>query len=135
MSICLLCCSYAYADSPLSSFYEQVEYLNARDQVLAQNIANADTPGYKAKDLTKASRENGIKLRTTNSGHFSIDGTSEKLVIFESDFDEIKPNGNNVSAQNELFKKGENSSQLAETLNAYSKAKAILNTAIVGGGK
>lgn len=124
-----------YAGGHLDSFYEQMEYLNARDQTIAQNILNADTPGFKAKDLSKGSKSEGIRLHTTNTGHISMDGASEKFAVFESDFDEIKPNGNNVSTQNELFKKGENASQLAETLSAYSKAKATLNTAILGAGK
>lgn len=49
-----------------------------RSEVLANNIANADTPGYKAKDIdfkeilrnTSESMEN---MRTTNASHISDD--------------------------------------------------------------
>ena len=36
-----------------------------RQQVLASNIANADTPGYKARDIDFASALQGVMARTT----------------------------------------------------------------------
>lgn len=49
-----------------------------RSEVLANNIANADTPGYKAKDLDFKeilgnARESMENMRTTNSSHISDD--------------------------------------------------------------
>ncbi|MDN5871957.1 MAG: flagellar basal body rod protein FlgB [Nitrococcus sp.] len=47
-----------------------------RAQLLAGNIANADTPHYKARDFDFASslrqaRAGGVKLRTTNARHMA----------------------------------------------------------------
>ena len=46
-----------------------------RNQVLAANIANADTPNFKARDIDfktalAAAKGDGISLRTTNDLHF-----------------------------------------------------------------
>lgn len=53
-----------------------------RQQVLASNIANADTPGYKARDIDfaaalqdiAAGREANLSLRTTNARHLGGGG-------------------------------------------------------------
>ena len=53
-------------------------YLDKRQGVLAQNIANADTPGYRPQDLTKVdfgkvlekvSGKQQVTLTTTSSEH------------------------------------------------------------------
>jgi len=63
-----------------------------RQQVLASNIANADTPGYKARDVdfakalqdVSAGREANLSLRTTNPRHIGAaaagGGESAKLL-------------------------------------------------------
>ncbi len=53
-----------------------------RAQILASNLANSDTPGYKARDIDINSTfshtlENETNLMTTNSAHFS--GATESL--------------------------------------------------------
>ena len=53
-----------------------------RTQVLAANIANADTPNYKARDvdfraaLGNATGRGPVRLHTTHSGHLSHAGGS-----------------------------------------------------------
>ena len=50
-----------------------------RQQVIASNIANADTPGYKARDIdfatalqdVSAGREGNLSMRTSNTRHIS----------------------------------------------------------------
>ncbi len=59
--------------------HEQALKLRAqRTELLASNLANADTPGYKAKDIdfeaamrsaTKGGGEEAATMRTTHSGH------------------------------------------------------------------
>jgi flagellar basal-body rod protein FlgB len=39
-------------DRPAQGYRRQLDYLGQRHKVIAENIANADTPGYKPKDLT-----------------------------------------------------------------------------------
>lgn len=56
----------------------KMDYLDKRQGVLSQNIANADTPGYQSKDLTKVdfgsvlkdvAKPNSIRIETTNPMH------------------------------------------------------------------
>jgi flagellar basal-body rod protein FlgB len=68
-------------DNALGPHAHALQLRADRTTVLARNIANADTPGYLAKDLdfrtelarrmgdSDAKSSNGIALQTTRSGH------------------------------------------------------------------
>lgn len=56
---------------------------SARAQLIAENIANADTPNYKARDIDFASvlkaTSEGVQssaMRVTNAGHIGVDDAS-----------------------------------------------------------
>ena len=58
-------------DIPLFSMLRgRLGYLNQRQQVVAQNIANADTPNYTPRDLS------GFSFQSRLSGHVAAVGTS-----------------------------------------------------------
>jgi flagellar basal-body rod protein FlgB len=90
----------------------QASWLLSRENQVAQNVANANTPGYKAADLApfEASLHTAsLHLTTTSPKHISIpqsefqitseETTTEKGATFLS--------GNNVSLESEMMKGGE----------------------------
>jgi flagellar basal-body rod protein FlgB len=130
----LLLFNAAHAADPMDDFYKHLRYLSERDSLISSNIANVDTPNYVVKDLSKKKDTSGMHMNSTHPSHFDVSFGSE-FEKFDSEFDEIKPNGNNVNPKRELFKKSENAAQLAEVTNSYAKARAALNLAISGGAK
>jgi len=68
---------------PALSHHEQALRFRAqRNQVLSSNIANVDTPNYKARDLDfgaalKGARQETISLTTTSDLHKQAWGTTE----------------------------------------------------------
>ena len=95
-------------------------WLTRRSEVLAQNIANSNTPGYKARDLQETSfrrlvaRELGgahgaARPRMTHPAHMS--GTSGTQAAYrvedESDVPEIDISGNTVSMEQQMQQLGE----------------------------
>src|SRR6185312_6692575 len=65
----------------LSMLREKMSWLNARQGLLSQNVANADTPGYAARDLKPidfaqslrdVSRANSNSLRVTDPRHITM---------------------------------------------------------------
>ena len=68
---------------PALSHHEQaLKFRAMRNQVLSSNIANADTPNYKARDLDfgtalKGAREASISLTRTNDLHKQAWGTTD----------------------------------------------------------
>ena len=91
---------------------QQNRWLAAREAVLAGNIANANTPGYKAQDLTpfeQVLETTGLEMNTTAPGHMvpdSASGASSADKRQGSTWD-IVHSGNSVSMENELMKAGE----------------------------
>src|SRR5215212_8958164 len=60
-------------DIPLFSMLKgRLGYLNQRQQVVAQNIANADTPGYTPRDLNGFSFKSHLNDQTAAVGTSSI---------------------------------------------------------------
>ncbi len=90
----------------------QASWLVTRENLVAQNVANANTPGYRTTDLSPfeaAIQTASLPLTTTSPMHISI-GESE----FQPAPDEVATtksdtflSGNNVSLESEMMKGGE----------------------------
>ena len=80
---------------------------SARLTAIAQNVANADTPGYHARDAQPFQDSylaaSGLPLRTTRPGHHN--GFSGQMLTAVSDraSGHMSPNGNNVSLETEML--------------------------------
>lgn len=113
-----------------------------RAEVLANNIANADTPNYKARDIDFQSVLNDVggaasgkvALATTHAGHimparFASDTSEEMLyrVPLQPSLD-----GNTVDAQVEQAKFSENAMQYLASLNFLNGSLQGLLIAIRG---
>ncbi|MFW2545414.1 FlgB family protein [Primorskyibacter sp. 2E107] len=102
-----------------------------RQAYSAQNIANADTPGYRAKhlpDFQDTLRGALVTQRATREKH--LNGSTERSVqIFETK-DEMDPNGNTVSLELEMVTavnaKREHDRALAIYRNSLSVIRASL---------
>lgn len=91
----------------------------ARQGVIAANVANADTPGYRARDLVSFAevwQGQGMALRATRAGH--LGGGSKAGVGMMPDRLHVSPNGNSVSLEAEMVK-------AAEARQAHDMALAI----------
>jgi flagellar basal-body rod protein FlgB len=81
-------------------------YAGARMSVISQNVAHADTPGYKAQDLPafdKVFAAGGADMRATRPGHLHSATASAALVPERAPGREA-PNGNTVSLEGEMVK-------------------------------
>lgn len=121
---------------------QRMSWLNSRQSVLSQNVANVDTPGYLAKDLkaidfeklvrqSPASLEGAGTLRITNPHH--IQASSSRAGKFREELSadgEANPTGNTVSLEEEMIKVADTQAQYQAASNLYSKAIGLLRTAI-----
>ena len=109
-----------------------------RTQLIAENIANADTPGYKARDidfdaaLQNASKESGINLRTTNKGHISLQQSRFTADIQYRQPEQSAADGNTVDTQKEKAAFAENSLRYQTTLNFLTRRISGLKSAFRG---
>jgi flagellar basal-body rod protein FlgB len=91
------------------SILEQfINFTNMRHAVLTSNIANADTPGYKAKDMAfKQTLDSEVKLRVTDPKHIKTGGDASSPEV-ETDEANAWKDGNNVELDMETAKMTEN---------------------------
>ena len=113
----------------------RMAWLNQRQNLLSENVANADTPGYVARDLkpldfADALGRGGPALAVTNSRHIAIapheSGSGERA----SPDVEFSPNGNAVSLEQEMIKVSQTQAQFQAAANLYAKAMTLMKTAI-----
>lgn len=96
----------------------QAQWLSVRQEVVATNIANANTPKFRAKDVTpfdselkSAGASAGMAMARTQPGHMeaSVIGNG-KVEIDEPDVNNeigTQESGNTVALANEVAKMGE----------------------------
>lgn len=106
----------------------------ARQTTVARNIANADTPGYRAQDLPSftevwANGGDRLALRTTREGHLS-DSLSRPVLRPEPLDTPLNPNGNSVSLEQEMIRSAELRHQHDMALSIYRSARNILRASL-----
>lgn len=89
----------------------QAGWLSARQSVTAGNIANVDTPGYRAQDVepfSEALESTRLAMAATAPGHIANDAMRHGDVATSRQKPwEIKDSGNSVTLEVELMKAGE----------------------------
>jgi flagellar basal-body rod protein FlgB len=118
-----------------------------RGELIANNLANADTPGYQARDIdfrqamaraagdSSPGATSGVQLSTTNAGH--IGGTTSANATGNPDLKYRIPlapalDGNTVDAQVEQANFAENAVRYQATLTFLNSKFRTLITAIMG---
>lgn len=100
--------------------------------VIAGNVAHADTPGYKARDLpdfaSSYADAHGQGLRLTRPGHLGTGGSAaaQAVILRSSD----APNGNAVSLEAEMVKAAEVRQDHDMALSIYRATSNIIKLAL-----
>ena len=90
---------------------KQARWLSTDQSVVASNIANASTPGYRAQALQPFSEvldKTELQLASTSPNHLSLDPMqAQAAAIKEENPWEVTESGNSVSVEQELIKSGD----------------------------
>ena len=114
---------------------EAAVHAAARQSVIARNLANADTPGFRAADLQPFAQaydatRSAFDLKVTRAGHIaSAQAGSDARVIADAGL-EAAPNGNTVSLEFELQRASSAKRQHDVSLAVYKTSLDILRTAL-----
>ncbi|RMG31143.1 MAG: flagellar basal body rod protein FlgB [Gammaproteobacteria bacterium] len=126
-------------DSALGPLPQALALRAQRMELLAGNLANADTPGYKARDIdfraamAEARRQTGIRLATTRPGH--LGGGDRQGITPPVRYrvpDSPSLDGNTVDSQREQAAFAENAIQYQATLTFLNGRIDTLRKAIRG---
>ncbi len=109
----------------------KLDWLESRQRVLAQNVANSDTPNYQARDEQPFSSSLSALTVTpvqTNAMHIAGGGTDAGTIAVRGSG--RSPDGNEVSVEAEMTKVAETDNQQRFVTNLYGKYMAMFNTAL-----
>jgi len=108
-----------------------------RTQLLSENIANADTPGYKARDIDfdkvlQGAQNDAVKLKATHSEHIDMSQQAFSEDIKFREVEQSAADGNTVDMQKEKAAFAENSMRYQTTMHILSKRITGLKAAFRG---
>ena len=118
---------------------DKMRWHQTRQGLLAENVANAETPGYRGRDLAQydyADRDAGfssamVTTSATQPMHFSVSSAegsafgAQRMANFE-----ITPEGNGVTLEDEMMKVTTNLMDYQAATSLYQKSIKILRTAM-----
>lgn len=106
----------------------------ARQAVVAQNVANADTPGYKARDLPPFAEVyeagDAMPMHATRPGHLSGGPEAGAPRPRIAPTDDIAPNGNTVSLETEMLRSVEANRAHSRALTIYGKSLDLIRLSL-----
>jgi len=137
----------ALSDIPLFGMLrERMHWVQARQSVLSQNVANAHTPGFTAQDVRETDFRNVLKNSTsgqlqmaaTRVGHLSGSPTTTSargdFATKDAPDSETSANGNSVVLEEQMMKVAENQMDYQTATTLYTKGLGMLRMAVTGRG-
>lgn len=124
-----------------SAVKSRLSWLSQRQEVLSQNIANADTPKYRAHDLKpfefrEILRQEKIQLNMDVTSAAHQPGRRKRIRDFAEQAErnpfETSPNGNSVVIEEQLAKVNENNTKHRLVTQLYKKHLSMITTAVRG---
>lgn len=108
-----------------------------RQEAIASNIANINTPNYKVNQVEfegiLQDFQQGISLKTTQQGHIGFESLADvQPSISKRTNTSIKENGNNVDADMEMANLAQNTLQYNALISQLNSRYKMLNTVISG---
>ena len=130
-------------DKTLQALTASLKFRQLRQELHASNIANAETPGYKAKKLdfedalARALDVDGqLAMKSSDSRHFNVGGGSFNNLqpeVYEDSNGIVSPDGNNVDRDQELAEMAENKIMYDATVQLINKKLGLLKYAVGSG--
>ena len=128
----------AVTDIPLVAMLKtRLHWHQTRQKLLAENVANADTPGFKPQDLRAPGFSPGatagtsaVAVARTDKGHLSLAAARAGEVAVQARRFDTTPSGNAVNLEDEMLKVAQNQADYQLAASLYQKSLALLRTAV-----
>ena len=119
----------------LSMLRTRMQWHQERQRVLAENVANVDTPNYRARDLAPPNFEHALTvslaLVRTDANHIGgVGGSGSPFAEDNHLHYEVRPGGNAVNHEDEMLKLAGNQMDYDAVTSLYTHSLALIKTAI-----
>src|SRR5262245_45158522 len=114
----------------------RMQWHQERQQLLAENVANANTPKFKPRDLAPPDLERvqpaaALAMTRTSAAHLA--GATAGAAHFQFDRQhefEVRPTGNAVQLEDEMLKVAANNMDYQAATALYARGLGLLKTAL-----
>ena len=127
------------ANSPFFSLLRaRLDHLSERQRLIAENIANASTPGYRPRDVDTAGFERllassaggrGLTMMRTDPAHMAPGGASMSTSIVTRDDSETTIDGNAVVLEEQMSRAAETRMAFETSIALYQKGLDLVRMA------
>ena len=122
----------------MSLLAQKMAYLNQKQSVHAENVANASTPGYKAREVMPFTFDSALKqasagMAVTDPRHIvpaSMSGVNAATIRVK-DYD-TSPDKNSVDAEQEMMKASQTGIEYQLVTSIYRKLAGMFKIALKG---
>ena len=129
------------SDMPIFAMLRtRMQWHQERQKVLAENVANSDTPNYRGRDLKAPKFDDptkitpatvsSVSLTRTESGHIGGMSLSDSAFRTEKGGYEVRPTGNSVSLEDEMMKVAANQMDYQAATAVYTRSLSLIKTAL-----
>jgi flagellar basal-body rod protein FlgB len=127
----------AITDLPLFSMLRtRMQWHQERQRLLAENVSNSDTQGYRPRDLTplqfdrKTPTTTTIALERTEAGHIASSNASSSLQASRFGGYNVRASGAAVNLEDEMIKVAANQMDYQAATTLYTKSLGLIKIAI-----
>jgi flagellar basal-body rod protein FlgB len=119
----------------LSMLRTRMQWHQERQLVLAENVANSDTPNYHARDLAPPTFDSALQtasltLARTDPGHATMSNAGSSFAEDKNRHYEIRPRGTSVTHEEEMLKLAGNQLDYDAVTSLYTHSIALIKTAL-----
>ncbi len=133
---------FGISDLPIMTMLRtRMEWSQARQKVLAENVANADTPGFQGRDLVPPKFDepnqlarpevSDVSLARTEPLHLAgFPGTGSEFGSTSKGNFDVRPTGNAVNLEDEMMKVAGNQMDYQVATALYMRSLNLIKTAL-----
>jgi len=118
----------------LSMLRTKMHWHQDRQHLLAENVANSDTPNFRPRELKELKFDGtgapgAVTLATTNPAHVATAGATPFQTV-RANLVETRPGGNGVNIEDEMLKVAQNQMDYQAVSALYTHSLSLIKTAL-----
>lgn len=109
---------------------QRIDYLSDKQRIIAKNISNSDTPGFRALEMRPFSEvlkgTSAYQPVKTHPNHISGSNGSRSSTVVTNTKSPMKPNGNNVVLEDQTLSAAQTQIDHSFATSLYKKAASLV---------